>query len=206
MPTAPTSAVQGDRDRVLAVIPAAGESRRMGRNKLLLPWDSVTVLARTIANVRSSAVADILVVTGHDREPVTAIVEAAGVKTIFNPDYANGFLSSVQTAIRSLTDDFAAVVIVLGDQPLINPEIIDKLLAAYHTGSCGLVAPAFRGQRGHPVIIDRRYFNELLSLPADGAPRFLLQRHPDDVALVEVPSDAILHDLDTPEDYARWRP
>ncbi len=99
-----------------------------------------------------------------------------------------------------------AMLVMLGDQPLVGPDIIDALLAAYAAGPHGLVAPTYGGRRGNPVIIDRRYFAELLALPPEAAPRALLQHHPDDLLLVEVESDAILHDLDRPEDYERLRP
>jgi molybdenum cofactor cytidylyltransferase len=94
----------------------------------------------------------------------------------------------------------------LGDQPLVTPATIDQLLAAYAASPRGLVVPTYHGQRGNPVIIDRRHFAELLALPPEAAPRALLQSHPDDLLRVEVASDAILHDLDRPEDYERLRP
>lgn len=191
---------------VSAIILAAGESRRMGSNKLLLPWGQTTVLKQTIAAVKASNVQDIWVITGHQADAVRDQANAAGVKTIHNIDYANGFTTSVQTAVRNLQDSSDAILVVLGDQPMIDPLVMNALLAAYAAGSSGLVAPTYQGKRGNPVIIDRRYFSELLELPPDSAPRALLQNHPDDLELVESPDEAVLHDLDLPEDYARWRP
>lgn len=195
-----------NRTRVLAIILAAGESKRMGRNKLLLPWGHTSVLQQTIMNVKASNVDDVVLVTGHDDKSIMTIALATGMKTIHNKDYAKGFLASVQTAVRRVPNDVAAVLIMLGDQPMVGPDVINALLSAYQGGQKGLVAPAFQGQRGNPVIIDRRYLDELLSLPVDSAPRALLQRHPDDIVLVDIESDAVLHDLDLPEDYARWKP
>ncbi|WP_374686294.1 selenium cofactor biosynthesis protein YqeC [Promineifilum sp.] len=194
------------RRRVTAVVLAAGESRRMGRNKLLLPWGDSTVLGRTLANVRASDVDDVLLVTGHEREKVEAIITQHPTFCIHNGDYANGMLSSVQAALRALPAQTEAILAILGDQPMVEPAVLDALLAAYAATPKGLVAPYYRGARGNPVIIDRRYFDELLALPPDAAPRALLRRHPDDVRPVEVESEAILHDLDRPEEYERWRP
>ena len=191
--------------RVSAVVLAAGESRRMGTNKLLLPWGETTVLERTLGNVSASGVSETSVVVGHERELTGPPAEIYG-RVLFNPDYATGMLSSAQAAVRALGSSTEAMLVMLGDQPLVGPDIIDTLLAAYAAGPHGLVAPTYGGRRGNPVIIDRRYFAELLALPPEAAPRALLQRHPDDLLLVEVESDAILHDLDRPEDYERLRP
>ncbi len=190
--------------RVAAVVPAAGESRRMGRNKLLLPWGKTTVLGKTLTNVSASGVSSIVVIVGHESEQSIPLAEKYG-QVVINKDYTKGMLSSVQASIRALPDDIEAALVVLGDQPLVTPAIIDQLLAEYAANPRGLVAPTYHGQRGNPVIIDRRHFAELLALPPEAAPRALLQRHSDDLLLVEVESDAILHDLDRPEDYERLR-
>jgi molybdenum cofactor cytidylyltransferase len=195
------------RRRVAAVVLAAGESRRMGRNKLLLPWGATTVLGQTIANAQASAVAEVMVVVGHESEVVTNAAREIGEPNIVtNLDYAKGMLTSVQSALRHLPPTVEAVLVLLGDQPMVAPAVLDALLDAYAASPYGLVAPVFENQRGNPVLIDRRYFNELLALPPEAAPRRLLQRHPDDLLPVAVDSDAVLHDLDRPEDYERWRP
>jgi molybdenum cofactor cytidylyltransferase len=89
---------------------------------------------------------------------------------------------------------------------MVQPDTIDKILAAYWQGQTDLIAPVFEGQRGNPVLIGRAYFAELLNLPPNDAPRSLLRRHPDKLHLLPVDSDAILRDLDSPEQYARERP
>jgi molybdenum cofactor cytidylyltransferase len=97
------------------------------------------------------------------------------------------------------------VLVVLADQPLIDPDTIDRILLAYWQGKGQLVAPVYRGQRGNPVLIDRAYFGALLALPRGAAPRDLLRQYETRLHLVEVPADTILHDLDSPEDYTHWR-
>jgi len=193
------------RRRVSAVVLGAGESRRMGTNKLLLPWGETTVLEKTLRNMGASGVAETLIVTGHERELIEPLTVRYG-RVSFNRDYTKGMLSSAQAAVRALGSSTEAMLVMLGDQPLVGPDIIDALLEAYAAGPGGLIAPTYGGRRGNPVIIDRRYFAELLALPPEAAPRALLQRHPDDLLLVEVQNDAILHDLDRPEDYERLRP
>jgi len=115
-------------------------------------------------------------------------------------------LASVQTAVRALPPSAEAILIMLGDQPLVATDTLDSLLRAYAATPAGLVAPIYDGRRGNPVIIDRRYFDELLALPAGAAPRVLLARHASDLLAVEVEDAAVLIDLDRPEEYASRRP
>jgi molybdenum cofactor cytidylyltransferase len=191
--------------RVAAVVLAAGESRRMGRNKLLLPWAHGTVLDQTLSNVMTSGVSSLVTVVGHEQELTKSIAARYGPVAI-NHNYTKGMLSSAQAAVRALSPSAEAVLVILGDQPLVGPDVIDALLAVFAANSHGLVAPVYQGRRGNPVIIDRRYFAELLALPPESAPRALLQRHAEDLLLVDVASDAVLQDLDRPEDYERLRP
>lgn len=193
--------------RVTAVVLAAGESSRMGQTKQLLPWGDTTVLGQTIRNLKETAVYDILVISGHEANKVEMIALREGVPASRNRKYAAGeMISSLQTAVRQLPDRVTAVLVVLADQPMVAPEVVDQLLFAYWQGKGSLIAPVFDGRRGNPVLIGREHFAELLALTPDQAPRTLLQRYPANLHLVSVSSAAVLHDLDSPEDYERWRP
>lgn len=196
------------RQRVTAVILAAGLGSRMGQaTKQLLPWGDTTVLGQTLRHVGQSEATDTLVVSGHEAAKIEAIAAAAGAAAVYNADYATGeMLSSLQTAVRHLPPTCAAVLVLLADQPMVPPAVINQLLTAFAQGKSDLIAPVFRGKRGNPVLIGRRYFAELLALPADAAPRTLLQRHAARLHLEEAGTDAILRDLDRPEDYAREKP
>jgi molybdenum cofactor cytidylyltransferase len=190
-------------ERITAVILAAGEGKRMGQTtKQLLTWRQTTVLGQTIANALAGSVHDVIVVTGHEAAAITAVAQAAGVNTVYNPHYATGeMLSSLKMAVAHLPASIQAVLVMLADQPLVGPDIIDQLLSAYWRGEGDLIAPTFGGQRGNPVLIGRAYFGELLALPDGAAPRDLLRRHQNRLHLVPVSSEAILIDLDRPEDY-----
>lgn len=192
--------------RVGAAVLAAGESRRMGHNKLLLPWQDRTVLEQTVENASGSHLNDYIVATGHQADAIRDLPMLAEARLVHNPDYQQGMLSSVQAAIRQAPADWSAVLVLLGDQPMVGSDIINRILDAYAQRPVGLVVPRFEGRRGNPVLIDRCYFDELLGLPVGSAPRVLLARHPEDIAWVEAGTEAVLADLDRPEDYARWRP
>jgi molybdenum cofactor cytidylyltransferase len=189
----------------MAVILAAGEAKRMGRLKQLLPWGDTTVLGQTIRQAKQSLVHEVWAVSGHQAEDVEAIADQEGIYVLRNIHYASGeMLSSLQMAVAQFPPHTAAVLVMLADQPMVEPETINQLLIAFWQGQGDLIAPVHKGKRGNPVLIGRSHFPELLALPIGDAPRTLLQKHP--VHLVPVPSDSILRDLDRPEDYERERP
>jgi molybdenum cofactor cytidylyltransferase len=145
-----------------------------------------------------------MVVTGSENESVEAIARAEDVRTVYNRRYASGeMLSSLQTAIKTIPPNRAAVLVMMADQPMVTARDIDLLLQAYWRGEGDIIAPEFGGQRGNPVLIDRRHFEELLALPLGAAPRDLLRRHK--VTLIPA-SKAVLQDIDEPEAYERYRP
>jgi molybdenum cofactor cytidylyltransferase len=187
---------------IWAVVLAAGESRRMGTQKLLLPFGNTTVVAAVVRSARASRAGRTLVVLGADRAAVRLELEPSGVEFTVNEDYQLGMLSSVQAGFRALPADAAAAVVMLGDQPFLPSRVIDAVIGAFEEHGRGIVIPAFQGRRGHPVLIDLKYRGEVLSLdPADGLRR-LMRAHPGDILEVDAGDANILRDLDTPEDYA----
>lgn len=192
---------------ITALILAAGQGRRFGNTKQLMAWGETTILGQTILQVQQSQVDEVIVVTGHDAAAVAAIASAHHVPTVHNPEHATGeLLSSLKVGIRALKGEVAAALVILADQPLIIPAVINQIMTAFNTGAGSLIAPIYRGQRGNPVLIGRSFFAELLALPPEAAPRTLLQRHPDQLVLLEVDTAAILLDIDDQETYERLRP
>jgi len=187
---------------IWAVILAAGESRRMGRQKLLLPFGETTVAGAVIGTALASRVDRVLAVLGADRDAVSQTLEPLGIALAVNEDFAKGMLSSVQAGFRALPADAEAAVVMLGDQPFLPARVVDAVVEAYRRCGRGIVVPAFHGRRGHPVLIDLKYRDEVLALdPADGLRR-LMRAHSEDIFEAEVEDANILRDLDVPEDYA----
>ncbi len=179
----------------------------MGEPKLLLPWGRNTILGQTLLNVRASAVDHILVVTGAQYEAIAAVAHEHGVPTVHNPAFREGeMLSSLQCGLRHLPTACAAILAVLADQPLLLSATINTLITAYRQGIGGLIAPTCQGHRGNPVLIDRRFFAEVLALPAGSAPRALLSKHPQELYLLPVNDEGVLLDVDSPETYRALRP
>lgn len=191
--------------RVAAVILAAGQSSRMGQSKMLLPWDGRSVVEAVVSRAISARLSETVVVTGYQGEAVTRALDGLPVQIVDNPHYRQGeMLSSLQAGLRALPDTIAACLVMLGDQPAISARTIGQVLAAYAERKGDIVRPVFQGQAGHPILIDRRFWPELLEL-STGMPRDVIRRHPDDLALADVDTDSILSDIDTPEQYQRER-
>jgi len=192
---------------VVGLVLAAGLSSRMGRCKALLPWDeNRSVIEQILSQLQQTNLHDILVVTGNLAEQVTAKVTAMGIATVHNPEYATGeMLSSLKVGLSVQMETVSAVLVVLGDQPRLESSIVLQLLDAYEQGEGEIVAPRYRGERGHPMVISRRYWDEILALPEGSAPRDVIQQHRDKLYFVDVESDSVLSDIDTPEDYEMER-
>lgn len=196
-----------EKPAIAAIVLAAGASRRMGRPKPLLPWGGTTILGQTLANLRQSRVRDIVVVTGAHARAVATVAADHEARAAHNPDWRGaGMARSVQTGLRALADDVQAMLVVLADQPMIGPAVVGAVIDAHQSGGHALVAPAYRGRRGHPVLFARAHFAALLALPANASPRALLESPHAALHLVDVDSEVVVLDLDTLEAYERWRP
>lgn len=185
------------------MILAAGESKRMGQPKLLLPFGEKTIIETIVEKVISSRVDNTLVVLGSEREEVEQKIKNFPVQVAFNADYPSGMLSSVLCGLGAMPEETKAVVVVLGDQPSVSKEVIDKIVDAYQKTGKGIVLPVFKKERGHPVIIDMKYKDEIERLSPDIGLRGTVYSHPEDILEVDVDTPNILKDIDDEADYKR---
>jgi molybdenum cofactor cytidylyltransferase len=186
---------------IWAVILSAGESRRMGVQKLLLPFGETTIIESVVQTALDSSLDGVLVVLGADRGAIKERLRPYPISQVINARYREGMLSSIQTGFGALSQSVRAAVVMLGDQPSVNSVITDELIAAYRETRKGIVIPVCGGRRGHPVIIDTKYKKEILGLAPEAGLRQLNRDHAEDILEVEVPFEAVLRDIDTPEDY-----
>ena len=192
---------------IAAVILAAGRSRRMGQPKMVLPWGRLTVIGQVISAFQSAGIRDILVVTGGAREQVEKAVAPYSIRTIHNSEYEQGeMLSSLQLGVGAMNPEVEAALIALGDQPQLQEETVRLVSEAYQRTGSGLVVPSFQKRRGHPWLVARPLWEELLSLRSPASPRDFLNRHSADILYVNVDTPSILTDLDTPQDYETFHP
>jgi molybdenum cofactor cytidylyltransferase len=190
---------------VWALVLAAGESRRMGESKLLLPFSRSTMIETVVQNCMDSSVAGILVVLGHQWPRILDKLKNYAVETTINPHYQKGMLSSVQWGFQKLPRGVSAAMVVLGDQPGISSQTIDLVIHAFQSGIKGIIFPTHKGAGGHPLLVDMKYDREIQSLdPAVGL-RGLHSLHPDDILRVEVGDISVLQDIDNQGDYRKAR-
>ncbi len=190
-----------------AIVLAAGMSTRMGDSKVLLPWtEHKTIIEHIVDQLIRSRLDYITVVTGHRADEVKRLVKPMGAKVIYNRAYKTGeMLSSLKAGLRAMPDFVTAALVVLGDQPRIQPRVVYQVMNTYAEGKSDLVAPSYEMRRGHPILIGRRYWPDILALRGDSAPRDVLNRHKDRIVYVDVDTDSILRDVDTPQDYEQER-
>ena len=191
---------------ITALILAAGQSKRMGQPKMLLPWGRTTVLGQVIEVFKAAGIEDILVVTGGAREQVEALV-GASARTVFNPGFEEGeMLSSIQVGLAEVKPGTEAILVGLGDQPQVQERSVRLVVEEYTQSKASLIVPSFQMRRGHPWLVTRAYWDEILNMGPDETLRNLLNRHAAEIRYVETNDPGILKDLDTPEDYLKSRP
>jgi molybdenum cofactor cytidylyltransferase len=188
---------------ISAVILAAGRATRMGRTKQLLAVDDRPMLQHVIDAASAAGVDEIVVVLGHDAEPIQAALDLPpNTRVVVNPGFAGGQASSLRAGLAAVSPHGEAAVIVLGDQPGVEPDAIRAVVQAFRRTGARVVRTRYRDQPGHPVLLSRETWPELESLEGDVGAREIIERHPDWVVDVERPGPAP-DDVDTPADYDR---
>ena len=186
---------------ISAIFLAAGESKRMGKPKLLLPFGRSTILEQAIDNLLNSRVDEIIVVVGDRAQKMIDKIASRPVKIAINPLYHEGMGTSIVKGLSLINDKSQAVMLVLADQPLIDSETINKLIETFLSHDKGIVIPAYQGRRGHPIIFSTKYREALLRLRDDVGGRQIIKEHPDDILEVAVNSPGVNVDIDTIENY-----
>ena len=194
---------------VAGVVLAAGESRRMGQLKALLPFGPRTVIEQVLQPLLSADLSEVAVVLGHRADEIAAVLEPLPVRLLYNPDYLLGMTTSVQVALRSLQPGPDAYLLALVDQPQIGLPVIRKLLSEHVRSRKGMVIPVYRGKRGHPLLLASAHREAVLALGPDQGLNVVTRGYPDDTLEVDIESDDILRDMDYQDDYVaelqRWK-
>jgi molybdenum cofactor cytidylyltransferase len=188
---------------IYGIILAGGSSSRLGRPKQLLALGDRPVLAHTLANALAASFDGVIVVLGHAADNIRERIDFGSARVVVNERYAEGQSTSLHTGVAALPADAAAAIFILGDQPLIGPEVHEALIAAYRETGAPIVQPSYEGQRGNPVLIARTLFPELLAVTGDQGARNVLRAHAAEIHVVSIPGSVPTDDLDTEEDYQR---
>jgi molybdenum cofactor cytidylyltransferase len=174
--------------KVAAIILAAGRSTRMGGpNKLLAELNGKKLVRIVAEQALASKASPVIVVTGHQGAEIEAALKGLNVKFVHNPAFADGLATSVKAGVGAVPDGTDGAVILLGDMPLIDAKLVDRLLDTFAPDRGSLiVVPVAGGRRGNPVLWSRRFFSELMTLDGDVGARHLIARHMEAVTEVEV--------------------
>jgi len=184
-----------------AILLAAGESKRMGKPKQLMPLGQSTILEQAIDNLLNSAVDEIIVVLGHGAEEIKKTIATKPVKIMVNPNYREGMSTSIIAGLILADPQAEAIMLALGDQPSVDSQTINHLIDEFYSHDKGIAVPTYQGRRGHPIIFAIKYKEKLLELEGDIGGREIIKNHPDDVLEVAVDSESVISDIDTRDDY-----
>jgi len=192
--------------RISAVLLGAGESRRMGRNKLILPWGKRTVFEHCLDVLLRSEVREVIVVLGRRKGELEAQIKRylsvpRRVKVVVNPDSREGMSSSLRVGLRSVHPASRGVLIALGDQPLLRARTINALIHAFIRGREKIAVPFYHDRRGNPVLFGRSHIRDLLGMRGDRGGRSILEAHPEKILRVRTRSEGVIRDIDTWKEY-----
>ena len=186
--------------RIGAVILAAGASTRMGSNKLLADFNGQAMVARTVAQVKKSSIEDVLVITGHQADDVLSALEGSDVSFAHNPNFIEGLSTSLRVGVTAMRDEYDAILVCLGDMPLIDPQDIDRMIAAFNPLEHRSIVVPVHGRRfGNPVLWGAEHYDALMACEGDRGARGLLESLKNDIVEIDVTNQGVLLDADTPE-------
>ena len=192
---------------ISAIVLAAGQSIRMGQSKMVLPWGKTTVIGKVVATILEAGVTAVYVVTGGNQKELKHALDRFPVKFVFNPDYENGeMIISVQIGINSLPEESSATLIVLGDQPQIENQVVKLIVERYQLTRNKIIVPSYQMHRGHPWLIDKSLWHEISDIQPPSNLHEYLIRNQEKISYVNINKSSILQDLDTPEVYKQHKP
>ncbi|WP_413171422.1 nucleotidyltransferase family protein [Anabaena azotica] len=189
---------------IAIIILAAGASTRMGEPKQLLPYQGRSLLSHTIESAIASVCHPVVLILGANAENIRSEISESTIKIVENPDWHLGMSSSIRCGILSVLNNsqtIDAVVITVCDQPFLSAEIINDLVAAYHSTRKPIIACQYADTLGVPVLFNHIFFSELASLSEDVGAKKIIKTHHHDVFSIPFPSGII--DIDTPQDYQK---
>lgn len=190
--------------RVAAVVLAAGASRRMGRNKLLLPIEGEPMVHRTVRRVADAGCAPVVVVVGHEGDRVREALAALHAVTVTSPAPTGPTSASLHAGLRALPDDVDAVLVMLADMVQVTVPMLRTLVESAARGDAPLEVSRYGEVTAPPLVFPRALWPELLAWQGEGCGKSVVRAHAADARYHDWPADA-LQDVDTPEDYASLR-
>ena len=187
--------------RAAGVILAAGASRRMGTNKMLLELAGESLVRRAAKRALGAGLSPVVVVIGHEADRLRAELKDLPLEFAVNPDYTGPTSGSLHQGLNKLGPDVNAAVIMLGDMVRVTAETLAMLIAAARGTAAPLVVSRYGDVTAPPLLFRRTLFGELLAWTGEGCGKAVVQAHKHEAMYVDRP-EALLADVDTPEDFA----
>jgi len=188
---------------ICAIVLAAGQSKRMGAQKLLLPFGGKTVISHIVDQLIKSSVDEVYVVIGSQGELIISELSGRSVSIVNNPNFKSGMLSSVRCGLRAINKQCKTVLVALGDQPSVTTKLIGQMLQSFASTEKQILVPLYDDKRGHPIIFSSVYRDDILTRYDDIGLRGLLYAHEEDIYELSVQIPGVLSDMDYPQDYQR---
>jgi len=182
-----------------AVILGAGESRRMGSPKALVPFHGISFAQHLLAATRHARVDVTRIVLGANADDVAAKLDVDPSIIVVNRDWEKGQLSSIQAAIRSLPEDTEGMILCPVDHPLVSANLVSQLIKQFDTSGKLIALPTFHGRRGHPVIFRASLYGELLAASPDIGARQVVWNHTEEIVEVPTEEEGVILNLNDPE-------
>jgi molybdenum cofactor cytidylyltransferase len=187
----------------VAIILAAGESRRMGQPKQLLRFGNKTMLECVIDAFDSPRVDEIRVVLGYKADEIAAKIVDTRCKIVRNEHYQQGMFTSIQAGLRGLPKEARLVLIAVSDQPRLKRETVEMLIEKFETEHHKILIPSYKGRQGHPPVLRAGYANEILAMDESLTLKHFYAEHADDITRLVVEDEGSLVDIDDRETYER---
>ena len=189
---------------IYGIILAAGEGKRMGKVKLTLPLGNKQLIEWVLQAVKLAPLDKYFLVVRPEDKEIIDIGKNWGAEIVLNPEYKSGMGSSIRKALHQISsEELEGFFVILGDQPLINPSILYKMLLSFTPGKKEIVVPFYKDKQGNPVLFDGYWKDELMKLSGDVGGRVLIKAHPEKIKRFKISDESILLDIDREEDYEK---
>jgi len=189
---------------ICGIILAAGEGKRMGKVKLTLPLGDKQLIEWVLQAAKLTPLDKYFLVVRPEDKEIIKTGKKWGAEIVLNSEYRSGMSSSIRKALHQISsNELVGFFVLLGDQPLINPSILYKMLLAFTPGKKEIVVPFYKDRQGNPVFFDGYWKDELMKLSGDMGGRALIKAHPKRIKRFKIPNESILLDIDREEDYEK---
>jgi molybdenum cofactor cytidylyltransferase len=196
---------------ISAILLAAGESKRMeNENKLLKKIDGISILQYSIKNILGSAIDELIIVLGHEKEIVEKTIEKnKKIKLIYNENYKNGIFTSIKTGLKSISKKTEAFFLCFGDMPNVNQNIYNKIIKSRDKYNKKLkpnlrkeiIIPSYENKQGNPILFSKFMKNEIIKIKNDDEIKKIIELNKEKILNVPIKSDGVILDFDTQNDF-----